>query len=376
MKPDDIENLEYVASLNSKVLEKLDVLCYGHFNVIHPGHVRFLKFAAGQGQKLGVLLKSDKDFSSDSQSLYFTEEERRSSLVGLNLVSKVLSKGSLSFSECVAIIKPAVLILGHEAEKDRSPEIIETERIVKDYGGSVIFHAGDKIDDLDLVNQSIQDIDSKNKRSLQAVCQRRNLKIERIQNLMEKFSDVKIVTLGDLIVDEFKSCEPLGLSSEAPVVVVRELESSKFTGGAGVVAAHVAALGGKSHLVSVRGDDLIGSEAAKDLDKKGVSHFLARDPSRPTTHKTRYIADAQKLFRVSKLVDFDIGRDLEDLIIANVVENLGDADGLIVSDFVYGVVTERVLAEIKRQAKTEKLVSFLVIYNVAVKLVTCSIYRL
>ena len=38
------------------------MLCYGHFNVIHPGHVRFLKFAAGQGQKLGVLLKRTKIF--------------------------------------------------------------------------------------------------------------------------------------------------------------------------------------------------------------------------------------------------------------------------------------------------------------------------
>ena len=66
-----------------------------------------------------------------------------------------------------------------------------------------------------------------------------------------------------------------------------------------MVAAHVAALGGKSHLVSVRGDDLIGSEAAKDLDKKGVSHFLARDPSRPTTHKTRYIMTLRSYFELA-----------------------------------------------------------------------------
>ena len=72
---------------------------------------------------------------------------------------------------------------------------------------------------------------------------------------MDAFSKARLIVLGDTIVDQYAACEAIGMSAEAPVVVVRELEKRNFVGGAGVVAAHVCALGAKCDLVSVVGND-------------------------------------------------------------------------------------------------------------------------
>ena len=60
-----------------------------------------------------------------------------------------------------------------------------------------------------------------------------------------------MIVLGDTIVDQYSACEAIGMSAEAPVVVVRELERKNFIGGAAVVAAHISALGAHCDFISV-----------------------------------------------------------------------------------------------------------------------------
>ena len=69
------------------------------------------------------------------------------------------------------------------------------------------------------------------------------------------------------------------------------------------------------------------------------------DPSRPTTFKKRYVVESQKLFRVSRLEQHSIDSDVEDRVISLLEEHAPDSDGIVVSDFVYGVVTPRVTAK-------------------------------
>ena len=153
-------------------------------------------------------------------------------------------------------------------------------------------------------------------------------------------------------------CDPLGLSSEAPVIVVRENSAKKFLGGAGIVAAHVASLGGVCEFVSVRGKDNVGLEAEQMLGSCQVKHHLFVDRLRPTTFKTRYIADNQKLLRVSKLVEANVGKFLERKIIEKLDQLLPRATSIILSDFVYGMLTPQILKHITDYANKNKVKIF------------------
>ena len=118
---------------------------------------------------------------------------------------------------------------------------------------------------------------------------------------MNSWASARLIVLGDTIVDEYAACEALGMSAEAPVVVVRELANRNFIGAAAVVAAHIRALGAEVDLVSVVGEDSSASFVHEKLKSLGIGNKLVVDRSRPTTFKKRYLVENQKLFRVSKL---------------------------------------------------------------------------
>ena len=82
---------------------------------------------------------------------------------------------------------------------------------------------------------------------------------------MQSWKDTRLIVLGDLIVDQYATCEAIGMSAEAPVVVVRELAKRNFIGAAAVVAAHIKALGANVDLVSVVGKDSTAELASKSL---------------------------------------------------------------------------------------------------------------
>ena len=78
---------------------------------------------------------------------------------------------------------------------------------------------------------------------------RHSIDKKKIINLIKSFKDKKVCVVGDLIIDEYITCEALGMSQEEPTLVVTPLDSSKFLGGAAIVAAHAAGLGADATLL-------------------------------------------------------------------------------------------------------------------------------
>src|SRR3989338_5542065 len=104
---------------------------------------------------------------------------------------------------------------------------------------------------------------------------------------LERFSKTSILIVGDLMVDRYVRGRVDRLSPEAPVPVVEVYEETDMPGGAGNVAANVAALGARPVLVSAVGQDAEGDGLLWALSEKGVDVAeVERDPSRPTIVKT------------------------------------------------------------------------------------------
>ena len=133
------------------------------------------------------------------------------------------------------------------------------------------------------------------------------------------------------------------MSAEAPVVVVKELENRDFCGGAAIVAAHIKKLGAGCKLISVIGDDKNGEYIKKNISKEKIEDGLIIDDSRPTTFKKRYLVENQKLFRVSRLEQCEINKDIESRIIKELEVSAKYASGIVVCDFVYGVITKNII---------------------------------
>ena len=345
--------------LTDEEIKEIDVVCFGHFNVLHPGHFRFLEFAANQGKNLCVILKGDDDFEENEKQYYFSEEERRASLANVRSVHYIVKQGGKSLRECLEIIRPNKFVLGHEFEIERDLSTDEAINYITASGGDALFHSGGKSFNSFLLDQST--VNSKaivKQRSFLKACYRQHIDFDKLLDIVSRFHTVHSLVVGDLIIDQFISCDALGLSSEAPVIVVKELEASEFIGGAGVVAAHVASLGGQCSFVSAHGDDEAGKNALKRLDDYEITGHLITDSSRPTTYKTRYMVGTQKVFRVSRLMDHDLNAAIEARVISKLEALIPKMDNIIVSDFVYGVVTPKVLDKITSLAKNHNVKIF------------------
>ena len=141
-------------------------------------------------------------------------------------------------------------------------------------------------------------------------------------------------------------------------MAIRELQSKEFIGGAAIVAQHIRSMGANCHYCSVVGEDAAANFVKESLTQSGIKTYLYEDEGRPTTYKIRYIVENQKLLRVSRLKQHAINTVIENKLIEQITEIIPKVDGVIISDFVYGVVTPKIL-----QITMSK---FLVIFNAVV----------
>jgi len=267
-------------SSNNKIIKLEDVsqnagdtvvLCYGHFNIIHPGHIRYLDYARQQGSKLVVSIQGDASFLNTERKHHFSEAERAAGVSSIQTVDQVILLGDHSLDKLIKTLNPNVLVLGKEFESDREHQVIDAVQLLKKQGGQVLFHAGEThYASADLLRDNLPDLNNQNIIQFKQACNLQKLKMDGLLECLDKFKDASLLVIGDTIIDQYVACDALGMSAEAPVVVVRELDTREYAGGAAVVALHVSALGAKCRYLSVVGQDVNANLAEKELDRLHV----------------------------------------------------------------------------------------------------------
>jgi rfaE bifunctional protein kinase chain/domain len=172
---------------------------------------------------------------------------------------------------------------------------------------------------------------------------------QRAAELVSEIGTRHIVVLGDVMLDEFIWGDVTRVSPEAPVPVVDIRRQSTHLGGAANVLANLLALGAKASVIGVVGDDLAGERIRSSVRDKSALQTdgeLILDKSRPTTIKTRIIAQNQMVVRADREHRTPVTAETADRIISAVKAALETAHALVVSDYDKGVVTPRILAEI------------------------------
>ena len=169
---------------------------------------------------------------------------------------------------------------------------------------------------------------------------------------LKDFSKVKIVVIGDVMVDKYLWGDVTRVSPEAPVPVVRLQKTSLVAGGAANVAANAAALGATVYLIGVVGDDVEGANLAKILEDSKVSAgHLIKAGQRPTTVKTRIIAHNQQIARIDLETHDRINRVEEKAVWEMFCEIAPEAGILVISDYAKGVLSDALLADLINYAK-------------------------
>ncbi len=166
--------------------------------------------------------------------------------------------------------------------------------------------------------------------------------ISRLERLVDDFGGVRLLVLGDLVLDEYIWGGVERISPEAPVPVVHVRDETTILGGAANAARNVVALGGSVDCCSVIGDDAAGRRIVGLLKDLGVDpEGLVRDPERPTTRKSRVIAQSQQIVRFDREKIEPLAPGLGRELLRRLDRLVARASGAIVEDYGKGLLSRR-----------------------------------
>lgn len=167
----------------------------------------------------------------------------------------------------------------------------------------------------------------------------------------EKFSNCKLLVVGDLMIDEYVWGDVDRISPEAPVQVVSVTREDYTLGGSGNVVNNLAALNAGTLVAGVMGNDPGGIRMAEKFRSLGVdAGGVVKDPRRPTTRKTRIIAGSQHVLRIDRETRHGIAGETREAIVKYIQRVIPDVDAVLISDYGKGLLTTDLLATIIRLA--------------------------
>ena len=261
-----IKTVNELLKIRKKINKKF-VLCHGVFDIVHPGHLHHLAYAKSKADYLITSVTADKFINKGIYRPHVPEKLRALNLAMLEMIDFVVINNEKESLNILSKLKPDFYAKGFEYSRNNRP--IETEKekkIINSYGGKFLFTPGDIVySSSKFLNLHLPNI---SKQKLKNLISEENIHLKNIIKDFEKFKDIKVHVVGDIIIDTLLKTELIGGQTKTPTLSVLKKEEIDFVGGAGVVAKHLASAGAKVTISSIVGDDQLGNFALKDLKKK------------------------------------------------------------------------------------------------------------
>ena len=181
---------------------------------------------------------------------------------------------------------------------------------------------------------------------------------EELKKYIDKLLNPKILIIGDFALDEMVYGNTERISREAPVLILEHYETKKILGAASNAAHNVSKLNrGKASAIGVYGDDYYGGELLKILKEKGINtSLMVMDKTRKTTTKTRISGSCnqsitQQIVRIDRQTKTPLSEETEKKVIQNIKKSIKDFDGIILSDYHLGCLTDNIIKTTIEEAK-------------------------
>lgn len=172
---------------------------------------------------------------------------------------------------------------------------------------------------------------------------------QRLLDLIPRLANPAILVIGDLFLDEYIVGRAERLSREAPIPVLAFGRRFCVPGGGANPAHNIAALGGQAHVVGVIGDDEEGRQLTRALEQVGIAtDGIVVDPGRPTTLKTRILAEGTRLFpqqvaRIDRQERRPVDGEVQQQLVEHLSHLTATVDAVLVSDYKSGVITPAIV---------------------------------
>ena len=329
------------------------VLCHGTFDLMHTGHIRYLQRARQEGDVLLVTVTGDDFVNKGPGRPVFSERLRAENLAALACVDQVAINPAVSAVELLHQVQPSVYCKGSEYRKasdDVTGNIQLEQDAVEAHGGAVMFTDELTFSSSNLLNEHFDVFPPETRAFLNGFKQRWQEK--DVHRMIASLADLKVLVVGDAIIDQYHYTSPLGQTGKGSFLAVRYESEEQFAGGSLAVANHVA--GFARDVTLVTGLGAVDSHEAFIREKllPNVKPVFFTFSEGPTVTKRRFIdADMSKLFEVYFLKENAVAGEVEDHLCAWLDQHLATFDAVVVPDFGNGFITAKMVKALVAKSK-------------------------
>ena len=330
------------------------VHAHGVYDLLHPGHMRHLESAKRMGDILVVTLTEDRFVNKGPHRPAFPAELRAESVAALAAVDYVaISRSPLSL-DAIRTLKPDIYVKGadyRDPEKDATGGITKEMEVVAAVGGEVAFTDDIAFSSSSLLNRHLPFFSRETTRWLDDF--RRSHRADEIAGHLDALRGLRVLVVGEAIVDEYVSCEALGKSGKEPILAMRECLAEAYAGGALAIANHLADIAGEVRLVTCTGPERERATFVRDHLRPEIGATLLEWQDAPTIVKRRYVDRyfGTKLLEVYRMKDAPL-RAREAAAFADAVaREVADAHVVLVADYGHGLLSPALAEQLATTAR-------------------------
>jgi len=329
------------------------VLCHGVFDLLHAGHIRYLKSARNEGDVLFVTVTPDEFVNKGPGRPVFSQDLRAENIGFLSFVDFVAVNTAPTAINVLSKVKPHAYVKGpdyKEMKEDITGNIYAEKEAVEAQGGKIVFTEDITLSSTSLLNEHFGVFPPETKRYLESFRQRYSY--EEIISLLQGLGNLNVLVVGDAIVDEYHYVDPLGQSSKGANLAVKFDSKEQFAGGSLAVANHLAGFVQNVTVVAGLGKQNSHEEFIRSKLQKNVTLEPFYYIDAPTIVKRRYVDnDLHKLFEVYFYNDHPSPDNINPQVCSWLEKNTAQFDLVIVPDFGNGFISEQMIQKLCNNAR-------------------------
>lgn len=344
-----------ISGVTTKIRDdgKTIALCHGVFDLLHPGHFQHFKEASNLADLLIVSITADAFVNKGPGRPLFSSEIRANTLAQLEMIDYVIISEQTNAETVINLIKPDYYVKGSEyssPEDDVTGMIVKEKTAIESYGGIIHFTGGMTSSSSLLINKFYSSVDTQTQNWLNEFKETDGY--ESVLGSLEKISNLKVLILGETIIDQYTFCTPLAKSSKDPILAFHQHETNYFPGGVLAIANSSSSWAPKTKVITFSGknDQILGNFGNKINANIECEYISAND--RPTILKHRYVDTASntRVFEYYNFSELELSSETSKKVLNSISSEIGNFDLVIAADYGHGYFSKAIISLIEAKS--------------------------